>query len=299
MKKIKPVSILFLGIFLFGCSKTPDRNILLKCTGTHKVTDTDDLKDPRFNSLTNNMLASAHIGKSEVQIDAEKFAICQDLKTQINFADDCKNQKRKGSYNFALNTLYTNHVSIKNPSLTFEYSGQCQTQIQTLEDQKKKKAQEEEQVKLLSKIELPEQCILNATKGGSPNYQNSYSIKDNCNRLYAKQVEQFSQSLPLTIFSNATISFNPGRSIERPNPFLEVKLKNDSEYKIIYGYIFVMNKRTKVVEYYKIYADAPINPFAVGTLSAAIDVTATDKLNPNFWKTHEWGFQSMFGLSSP
>jgi hypothetical protein len=298
-KKILLVISLGITFCLFGCSKEADRDILIKCIGTTTTTDSSDPKNPALNKTTANLSSSIYIGKKEVQVDNEKFNICQDLKTQIDFADDCKSPKRKGSYFFALNQLHTNNISPNYPSLIFDYWGQCQTIQQSAEDEKKSKALEAEQTAALSKIELPEQCILNATKGGSPNYQNAYSIKENCNKLYAKQVEQFSQSLPLNIFSNVTLGFNQGGSIENPKPYLQVKLKNNSNYKIIYGYIFVTNNVTKVSEYYKVYADSPISPFAVGTLSAVIDSAATDNFNPNFWKTHEWGFQSMFGLTAP
>ena len=287
-------SFLFIIFGLISaCSKAPERNILLKCTGEHITTDSED---PKLNKKI-QAVTSLHIGSKEVQMESTKYVVCKDLKTQVQFANDCKNPTKSGTYDFALNTLISEKVSEKYPSLKFDFSASCQTQQQSEDDEKKQKTFIEERKNALSKIQEPEQCILNATKGGNVNYLTSYSIRDNCNKLYAKQVEPYVQSIAPNLLSNVGLSFNSGRSIERPNPYLEVKLKNNSNSKIIYAHVAIYEKNSSKPDYYKVYADGPIAPFTVGTLSAVIDGSKSEIWQPNYWTTHYWNFHSVLGLS--
>jgi hypothetical protein len=149
------------------------------------------------------------------------------------------------------------------------------------------------------KAEEPEDCILKALQGAAK--ENAFVVRLNCIRKYLRAVEGKASIVPLNLTSQATAYWTP-RMSTLGYPYytesqLRVDIKNNSLSRLIFAVIHITNKETQEIETYKIYADAPIDPFSVGSFTGAIKVSEKIITAAEFWDKHIWTIQSVNGIT--
>lgn len=148
-----------------------------------------------------------------------------------------------------------------------------------------------------AKIE-PEDCILNALKSGAKQ-ENAGFIRFNCVRKYIRSVESNAVSVSLKYFVESKIEWFP-ETPALPDPIPEkiiVRLKNNSMDRVISADVVLAAKNSNKRPVYRAYADYPIDPGTVGTLTANVLASTSDKQSPNnFWDNHIWALKAVYGV---
>jgi hypothetical protein len=107
---------------LFG----PKRDLLYSCIGT--MTTNSKPYDKKSSATNYNVPTSLYIGDKYVESEGTKYEICTDTKTIIKFSDNCKNPKRRSTFDLGIQNLSEYWDSKIGSDLTFSYIGTC-TQV--------------------------------------------------------------------------------------------------------------------------------------------------------------------------
>ena len=145
----------------------------------------------------------------------------------------------------------------------------------------------------------PEKCILDTLKGATSQSPNTTMIGWNCVRQYVKALEPNAMTLSLNDFTNARAQWFPTMPA-LPTPIQEhiiITVKNDSLNRVIAAEIALVDTKTKKQEVYKAYVDYPIEPGTVGSFQSTVITGATGAVEQAFWKTHDWGFKAIWGVT--
>jgi hypothetical protein len=142
------------------------------------------------------------------------------------------------------------------------------------------------------KVIEPEACILDTLKGSAAQ-QAAAMVHRNCVRQYIRAVEGEALAAPLAFFATSTMTWYPPMSAI-PTGIAErivVNLKNDSEFRIIYADIILLNGKTKKRDVVRAYATSVVDPRTVGTLEAQTNTGAKE-----FSGEWSWGFEAVYGV---
>jgi len=82
-----------------------------------------------------------------------------------------------------------------------------------------------------------------------------------------------------------------------PTPIPEksiVSLNNQSSFTVISAEVIVINNKTNTSSLYKLYAESPIEPLTIGTLSGQSNLGV---VGDQFSKDYTWNFRNVWGIS--
>lgn len=108
------------------------------------------------------------------------------------------------------------------------------------------------------KLEEPDECFLNTMKGAVTNGQNSavafYQVKRTCVLKYIREMEPRAKKLSPESFVNASLEYSRDHAGAYSSSFFKMKLKNDSNDRLMVSFVGITNKKTGKVEYVKFLA---------------------------------------------
>ena len=150
----------------------------------------------------------------------------------------------------------------------------------------------------------PEQCVLDTVRGATSTEVGF--IRWNCIRAYIKFNLPSATRIVSTPLDNATLQWVPAAGLMAALPPPEYRenlnehvtvtlLNNNASFQIIAADILIVDNATRQISTYLGYADAPIEPHAVGKLTALVDVKVP--ANQTFNDTHSWQFGNLYAVS--
>ena len=91
-------------------------------------------------------------------------------------------------------------------------------------------------------IEEPSECAVNTIRGQSGALQNPQFIMANCTKQYIKKIEQLAKPISPNYLTNGFIRFGMSKYYGWSGSGLVVTAKNNSNSKLIYATIEIVNK---------------------------------------------------------
>jgi hypothetical protein len=149
--------------------------------------------------------------------------------------------------------------------------------------------------------EDPEECVATALKASGHAAGNIAALRYACVRKYIQLVEPGAVRVEETRVRNPTLAWFPQMQAF-PNsipPHVTLTIKNDSALRVIGAAVILMEKKTKATQTYRLIADAPIDPYRVGTLSGDVLLDDSSKEPAKFWPNHDWALIQVTGVPLP
>jgi len=148
----------------------------------------------------------------------------------------------------------------------------------------------------------PETCILNTLGRKSQSSGNDGNmIRYNCIRQFYKDSELKSIVVNKKLLSQVTLGWYPKiATIGYPyylNEKVRVDIKNNSNSRIIFIMITIVNNQKSTAETYKLYAENIVEPFAVGSFYADVILDSAVNSSNEFFTIYSWDLISVHGLT--
>jgi len=160
-------------------------------------------------------------------------------------------------------------------------------------EQKKENANLETKIGELSVS--PEACELDELKHVQASEAVTATVRFNCIRQYILAKLPAAKNVVALGFGDATLSFHPAfQSFPTSTPqSVDVSIHNVSSQQIIAADIYVGPKNNSAsYKIFRVYADFPIDPNTVGTLSGDLLVPINE--GQSFGDIYQWGFISIW-----
>ena len=154
-----------------------------------------------------------------------------------------------------------------------------------------------------AKVVEPEQCALDAMKNASAG--DAGFIRWTCVRKYVKANLGSADTVPTNLVNDSRLNWAPAPAFLAAMPAPEfreaafhehaiVTLKNQSALRIIAADVVIFDNQTSKSYIFRGYADAPIDPWTVGTITVLTNLSLPS--GTDFAQAHSWSFGKIFGV---
>jgi hypothetical protein len=146
-------------------------------------------------------------------------------------------------------------------------------------------------------IEEPSQCAVNTIRGQSSALQNPQFVMANCTKQYIRKIEQLAKPISPNYLSNGLIRFGMSKYYGWSGSGLVVTAKNNSNSKLIYATIEIINKESKKKEIFRMMASDVCDPYSMCEFVS--EYSFSEDLLKTFWQENSWNFINAIGLGAP
>ena len=143
----------------------------------------------------------------------------------------------------------------------------------------------------------PSECAVNTVRGQSGAIQNPQFIMANCTKQYIRKVESISKPISRNYLVNGTIKFGMSKYYGWGGIGLVVSAKNNSNAKLIYATIEIIDKNTSKKEIYRLIASDVCEPFSM--CEFVNNYSISEEEQKTFWQDHGWNFINALAIGAP
>lgn len=148
----------------------------------------------------------------------------------------------------------------------------------------------------------PENCILNTlSKTNHSTSVDTNTIRFNCNKVFLKTAEPKAAQVNQNLLTQVSLQWFPRLQTIGPphylNESVRINVKNNSNQRLIYIIIGIVNRATSKTETYKFYADSAIEPFSVGFFTGSVITDTNVNTMDEFIEKYGWGIVSVYGIN--
>ena len=144
-------------------------------------------------------------------------------------------------------------------------------------------------------IEEPSECVINTIRGQNSAISNPQFVFANCVKQFILGVEKSSKVVPKSQLSGGNIRLGFGSRSAWSGKGMVVKIKNNSNLRLIYLNIVVTDTETQTTENFRLMATDVVEPLSNGEFIANFDFTESDE--KNYWQKHNWSVINALGIT--